>query len=293
MFQLNPELDRVEVPDHFEFTEDRRRMAEADVVVFHLPSLDRVFLRRKRAGQLWVAWYMECEQNYRRLRSSRLMGRFDLQMNYHQDADIMVTYIPEPLRILQPESLQAGRHEHMMCSFVSGYVDRSGRLDYLEELSRYMEIHRFGRCGDRVIHDDRGLASKLSITSRYKFSFSFENAIAPDYVTEKFYDPLLAGSVPVYLGAPNVESYAPVDDCFINVADFSGPAELADYLLQLDRDQPAFERLVNWRERPFRPGFKALCENTHPSAFDGLCSVLTSFSTGNDRPQLQGSPNWP
>lgn len=37
---------------------------------------------------------------------------------------------------------------------------------------------------------------------------AFENVIAMDYVTEKFYDPLIAGSVLVYLGAPNIADFA-------------------------------------------------------------------------------------
>ena len=43
-------------------------------------------------------------------------------------------------------------------------------------------------------------------------------------MTEKFYDPLLTGSVPVYLGAPNVAEHAPAAQCYIDVRDFAGPA---------------------------------------------------------------------
>ena len=57
----------------------------------------------------------------------------------------------------------------------------------------------------------------------YKFTLAFENAVAEDYVTEKLYHPLVAGSVPVYLGAPNVGQLVPASDCYIDVNDFSGP----------------------------------------------------------------------
>ena len=71
--------------------------------------------------------------------------------------------------------------------------------------------------------------------ARYKFTLAFENTVTPDYVTEKLYEPLIAGSVPVYRGAPNVADFAPAPRCFIDAADFAGPAELAAYLDHLDR----------------------------------------------------------
>jgi hypothetical protein len=49
-------------------------------------------------------------------------------------------------------------------------------------------------------------------------------------VTENFFKPLVAGSVPVYLGAPNIRELATAEHCFIDTADFEGPAELPAYL---------------------------------------------------------------
>ena len=43
---------------------------------------------------------------------------------------------------------------------------------------------------------------KLPLFARYKFALALENSLAHDYVTEKFYQPLLAGAVPIYLGVP-------------------------------------------------------------------------------------------
>jgi hypothetical protein len=89
---------------------------------------------------------------------------------------------------------------------------------------------------------DCGRDTRLATLARYKFTLAFENSIAPDYVTEKFFDPLIAGSVPVYLGAPNVSDFAPADRCFINVADFSSPAALAAHLNILIQDAEAYAR---------------------------------------------------
>lgn len=259
-----------------EFTEDRHRLKDANAVVFHLPTLHRLFMPHKPTGQVWVAWYMECEQHYRRMRDARFMQQFELKMSYRQDADIMVPYLPLELRNFCPGPLPAVEHQHLACSFISGRVDRSGRGDYVKALARHMDVHQYGKRGNRTIPDDQGRASKLKMLSRYRFTLAFENAIAPDYVTEKFYDPLLAGSVPVYLGAPNIAEFAPVDGCYINAAEFAGPAELAEYLLQLSRDEPAYARYLNWRQRPFTGQFRTLCRKIKRSGLEQLCDLVSA-----------------
>lgn len=48
---------------------------------------------------------------------------------------------------------------------------------------------------------------KMCVIRRFMMTATFENDVAEDYVTEKLYQPLLAGSLPVNAGAPNVDSY--------------------------------------------------------------------------------------
>lgn len=47
--------------------------------------------------------------------------------------------------------------------------------------------------------------------AQYKFIISYENGICEDYITEKFWRPLIAGSIPIYYGSPSIQ----VSDSFI------------------------------------------------------------------------------
>ncbi len=71
---------------------------------------------------------------------------------------------------------------------------------------------------------------KNKLLRSYKFSLCFENEKnAPGYITEKIFDSLLSGTVPVYLGTPNIEKYVP-RNCFIDMRDFKNFSELNTYL---------------------------------------------------------------
>ena len=138
--------------------------------------------------------------------------------------------------------------------FQSSYVNRSGRFGYVAELMKHIGVHSYGKIfNNRAIPDhDRGAATKLEIVSRYKFCLAMENSICEDYVTEKLFEPFLCGSVPVYLGAPNVDRYTPDDHALINVRDFAGPKALAEFLHQLDQDDVAYRRYFDWHRQPLR-----------------------------------------
>ncbi|MDR3409559.1 MAG: glycosyltransferase family 10 [Formivibrio sp.] len=59
-------------------------------------------------------------------------------------------------------------------------------------------------------------ASKFDVLQRYDFCLCFENMKMDGYITEKLFDCLYAGTIPLYMGAPDVLEYIPADvfvDC--------------------------------------------------------------------------------
>jgi hypothetical protein len=135
---------------------------------------------------------------------------------------------------------------------------------------------------------DGPLSRKHQIISRYKFTLAFENAISRDYVTEKFFDPLLAGSVPVYLGAPNVEEFAPGDHCFIDASHFDSPRALARYLMALDADSNAYAQYLRWKSDPLHVSFVKMAEEAD-HAFARLARHLGRLRTNADDSPAQVS----
>jgi hypothetical protein len=88
----------------------------------------------------------------------------------------------------------------------------------------------------RFAHAPTVCDDKIATMSRFRFSLAFENSGFPGYVTEKIFDSLLAGCVPVYCGAPDIEDFCP-RDCFLDLADYGTYAELERLLLDFtERD---------------------------------------------------------
>ena len=145
------------------------------------------------------------------------------------------------------------------------------RALYIRELAAHYPVHHYGRCNSsmmvggqlgRVRGEDAAAAAaaalggraepfqgaldslalgdvgsntdKLRILSAYRYAIAMENSQAYDYVSEKVYEALAAGAVPVYLGAPNVRDLIPDAAAIVHVRDFESPGALGAYLHRLD-----------------------------------------------------------
>jgi hypothetical protein len=78
---------------------------------------------------------------------------------------------------------------------------------------------------------------KYSTLLNYQFSICFENGRDIEgYITEKIFDCFFSGSIPVYLGANNVQNYIP-QDTFIDMNKFNSYAELHKHLKEMPLDE--------------------------------------------------------
>lgn len=272
-----------ELPKNICITTDKSYFQQADFVVFHIPDLRRVIGKdelEKQKGQIWIAWCLECEVNYPWIDNPEFRALFDLWMGYHEKDDIIYSYckhfseddINHSLTIIPPRN--------KICMFISSCFNRSHRKEYICELMKHTEIDSYGKLfNNKMLPDDVGEQTLLNVIKEYKFVIAFENAIAEDYVTEKFYNPLLAGTVPVYFGAPNIYDFAPGENCFVDAKSFDTPKRLADFLNQCYGDDDLYQSFFEWEKKPLLQSYinKANREKVNPII--RLCIKLQQMTT--------------
>lgn len=138
----------------------------------------------------------------------------------------------------------------------SGCNPPSDRDEYIEELMKYITIDSYGTClhnkdlpekfQNPLTMDDDGFHN---IIAKYKFTLSFENAICEDYITEKLWRPLVLGSVPIYKGSSTVQDWMPNNHSVILVDDFKSPKDLADFIKKLDKNDEAYAKYLEFKEK--------------------------------------------
>ena len=71
---------------------------------------------------------------------------------------------------------------------------------------------------------------KYSVLAKYKFCLCFENEEKiMGWISEKIFDCFFAGTVPIYLGAENIDTYIP-SECYIDMRKFKNFQKLDSYL---------------------------------------------------------------
>lgn len=84
----------------------------------------------------------------------------------------------------------------------------------------------------------RGMTpDKMETMSQYKFALCYENlANTKGYITEKIFDAIKAGAVPIYWGASNILDYVD-EEVFIDRRKFKDDEDLAKYLINVTEEE--------------------------------------------------------
>ncbi|HEY9809673.1 MAG TPA: glycosyltransferase family 25 protein [Halomicronema sp.] len=79
---------------------------------------------------------------------------------------------------------------------------------------------------------------KLEILQKYHFNLCFENTIADYYCTEKIWDSIGCGCLPIYYGGKNSKIYEDFEtNSFLDYTDFRNPHELFEYIEAMTIDE--------------------------------------------------------
>ncbi len=114
------------------------------------------------------------------------------------------------------------------------------------------------------------------------FYLAFENLDIEDYVSEKIYEGLIAGTIPVYRGTRTIERFMPSNSSFINANDLS-PKQLANKLIELSKNAKEYNSYFNYKQVPLTKEFQDITSYSysHPNILCRLCDYyLDNFKKG-------------
>jgi hypothetical protein len=119
--------------------------------------------------------------------------------------------------------------------FGRGWDKPSPAFTFADKFSRRVSRLKSQMYGYRPFPSYRGaIDTKFEAYGQAKFGICYENTKdLPNYITEKIFDCMMEGCIPVYWGANNVLDYIP-KDCFIDRRDFASTADLHNFLLSVN-----------------------------------------------------------
>jgi hypothetical protein len=151
-----------------------------------------------------------------------------------------------------------------------------------------VKVKSYAKCLNNV---PGGVGDKISLIARSKFCVAMENSIAQDYVTEKLWDALTAGCVPVYIGAPNIDDFLPDPDAIIHYGRgaIQTPDDLVREMERLAKDKEAYEKKLAWKKftkvEDFPPKFQAFLRQTELFLPHVQCQLCQKIQSHRVRPR--------
>ena len=254
-------------------TDNRDLVHRADAVVVLVCRIgDSRPLVARSSGQIWIAFGLESPVHYGGHHDSPAWrSMFNWTMTYRTDSDIFYPYGFLVFRSRPPLKNYteiAFNKTKPVAWFVSNCNTQSRRLQYIQQLQKYIDVDVYGGCGK--LHCPRSNENDCLrlLNSTYYFYLSFENSLCRDYVTEKFFKVFNnVNVIPVVRGGADYEQYFP-PNTFINTADYDSPQHMATHLKNLMADTETYAAMMKAKDNFILSGYPAepfceLCKKLH------------------------------
>ncbi|KAN0042436.1 hypothetical protein ACTFIV_005001 [Dictyostelium citrinum] len=266
------------------FVSQQQYHADVDAILFEaqpFASWSYTFLKQppqfpqKEVGQYYINFGYEHEKYFPISMHPDYQKHIDINNTFRGTDQVQVTFacswgsgedgsinnfLKEPVKF---------EEKNGFVGFMSTNCDGGGaiyRTCYILEMMKHTQVDAMGECLNNkklnkkdfphAVFEDLGdsLRIKELVLSKYKFSLAFENNNITDYVTEKVYTSLLSGSIPIYMGSPNIDEWVP-NKSIIKTDDFKSPKELVDYITYLSKNKTAYEEYFEWKKQPLPQSF--------------------------------------
>ena len=277
---------------------DRRKISQADIVVFNFDFFDGHSTRmppRPRPDVVYV--YTSVENTNMKGRPS--WDQFNFFWSYHTTLRLRTSWLTLTNltydRIIRPPRVSfEKRFKVPLSSLITRCNDPIGRWKFLREIMKLIPVHSYGACfrNTQVKGGYPKLAEQngIPLLSFYKFHLLIENSLCTDHVSEKFSRAINVSTIPLVASKDSLPPYdllQPTGNFLINVMKFKTVKEVADEVMKISADKKLFESYMAYkymRVEDFNSGFRAMMEDRGEKA--ALCAIAEEMKTKEGRLKL-------
>eukprot|EP00537_Pseudo-nitzschia_pungens_P017826 CAMPEP_0172407932 /NCGR_PEP_ID=MMETSP1061-20121228/75591_1 /TAXON_ID=37318 /ORGANISM="Pseudo-nitzschia pungens, Strain cf. pungens" /LENGTH=408 /DNA_ID=CAMNT_0013144047 /DNA_START=1449 /DNA_END=2675 /DNA_ORIENTATION=- len=256
----------------------------ADVHWYHAPhfeSRDLAKTKKAHPSQLRCVVSMESSANYPQLDDPVYMKQFDIESSYGRSSDIPMydfNLYKVSVESLRKEPLPLSEKRDAIAYVQTNCNTKNRRQEIMQAIVDLgiVTVNGLGLCGkqlkgastnplsDAILggrYDKDHDSSKIEVFRSHKFCIAIENSNVQDYVTEKIWQPLMAGCVPIYYGSPDIKDIIPDPNAILHYPDFDNdPEKLSREIDRLINDDDAYLEKLAWKKKPLEqwsPSFQA------------------------------------
>ncbi|XP_031572423.1 alpha-(1,3)-fucosyltransferase 4-like [Actinia tenebrosa] len=283
---------------HCELVFDNKKFRSADAVLFHAKDMPgrvemyRIY-KQKPKEQKWI--YFALEPPTFNPDSKWLNNLFHWTLTYRRDSDFYSPYgyYYRPTNGVKDADGIINKMMRRKDRFVMWASSHCAlpREKFIKKLMSFITVDVYGKCASFVGVKSPG-ECKLDapecnrLRQRYKFQLSFENSNCKDYITEKYWNALQLGIVPVVLGGANYSNpELAIPGSYINALDFKSVKKLAEYLKYLDHNDKEYRKYFEWRKLykriVYAPWTCTLCAALNMNTKKTYISRLSDFWSVN------------
>ncbi|GAB5371579.1 hypothetical protein AAMO2058_001592300 [Amorphochlora amoebiformis] len=259
-----------------------RRVSQMDIVLVSQgwkkrKSKHRVYPNLKYHTQIWASCSLENGQTYSRSNVSNIrniQGINTIISANPKEADIPISffsyfYLGEPIKsfLREPRPIplrqKIKKVAILQASCTSKFQYRNIWIEeFIKEIGQE-NVASMGSCWHNydAPHQWKDSGSgqrpmafhmnKMANIKHFTYTLCHESIERDDWVTEKVYQALAMGSVPIYRGSKQIMDLVPCKGCVINANDFKTAGDLARYLASLKIDE--YESYLSWKDDIYTP----------------------------------------
>mmetsp|Transcript_7169 Transcript_7169/g.8668 ORF Transcript_7169/g.8668 Transcript_7169/m.8668 type:complete len:389 (-) Transcript_7169:640-1806(-) len=234
--------------------EDAFHVADASIWNRHWMTPIKTLPMSKPIAQKWIlSDYFEAPRMMHILREN--LTSMDWSMSYMPGSDILAPMF-RFAKAYPPMKAKKAKDREKLLLYISSACHHNRKLLFQSldaSLNMPERVSHFGHCSpntfpcggrSKLLHENQNCMFEL--LQNYKFYAAFENQKCRGYITEKFARAYQYGLVPIVKGGTREDYEILVPgNSFIHVDDFESTKALSEYILYLDNNDTAYEKILN------------------------------------------------